>query len=608
MAFDTLNFMRFTGPTSAIGSRVALDKTRRDYAVFLNGLLLLLDFFGLLAATYIATEIYAAWFAGAAIDDLWSQSRVPAIVAVLAAVLLYDKRFISVASRGHTGALIRCYLTGFAMFVGGVAVVGSASGALRMVTTDIIATWLAIGFVLTALTRVALAVTVQWCVRKGLLVETVAIVGKGARAERLARCLRQTKPIAPRLLGIFDDDATTPLGVVRSSGHVSAPPLAGSVDDLIELGKVCSIDWIFLALPQMDEGKLLSVVNKLKALSVPVALCPQNLEPDSPHKMIDFIGSDMPVMLLQQPLPGWRAKLKVVGQFLPRWITTLVVLSAMFAGAIWNRLSAAFAPNRKKKIDKLVCKIDNYDLDRFVRLAEGYGQQRYGYVVTPNADHLIRLHDDATFYRLYAAAEYVLMDSRFIANVLRVATGIRLPVCPGSDLTAQLFDNMAPTDRVVLIGGSEEQAAMLATRYGLRNLAHHNPPMGFIRDEAAVTACLDFIEAHSPFRFCLLAIGSPQQEIIAEQLHARGVARGLALCVGASIDFLTGVERRAPDWMQRHGVEWLYRLLQNPARLASRYLIRGPRIFWLLRRTKFILRSKPVEVAAGKDSVAARAA
>ncbi len=114
--------------------------------------------------------------------------------------------------------------------------------------------------------------------------------------------------------------------------------------------------------------------------------------------------------------------------------------------------------------------------------------------------------------------------------------------------------------------------------------------MNFIGDAAAVETCLREIEAASPFRFCFLAIGSPQQEIVAQKLKERGVARGLALCVGASVNYITGVERRAPLWMQQLGFEWLFRLLQDPRRLAKRYLVRGPRIFLLLRRIELRVR------------------
>jgi exopolysaccharide biosynthesis WecB/TagA/CpsF family protein len=180
---------------------------------------------------------------------------------------------------------------------------------------------------------------------------------------------------------------------------------------------------------------------------------------------------------------------------------------------------------------------------------------------------------------------------------LRVTKGIHLPVCPGSDLTAKLFsDVISPDDPLVLIGGRDEQARQLSERYGLRRLAHFNPPMGFIRDPQAVETCLRFVEANSPFRFCLLAVGTPQGEAVAQQLKARGIARGLTLCIGASINFLTGDERRAPLWMQRCGMEWFFRLVRAPGRLAHRYLVRGPRVFGLLRNAEIVLRKTSTPV------------
>ncbi len=226
--------------------------------------------------------------------------------------------------------------------------------------------------------------------------------------------------------------------------------------------------------------------------------------------------------------------------------------------------------------------VDDYDVQEFAAIAACFGGSTYGYVVTPNVDHFIRYHDDASFRELYGSATHILLDSRFLAYLLRLTRGVKTRVCPGSDLSAALLEAVGPDDPMVLIGATDAQAEALRTRFGLRRLAHHNPPMAFIRDPAAVDACLRFIEAHSPFRYCFLAVGSPQQEMVAQQLGRRGIARGLALCVGASINFLTGVERRAPRWMQRLGLEWLFRLVQDPGRLAARYLLRGPRIFLLL--------------------------
>ena len=226
-----------------------------------------------------------------------------------------------------------------------------------------------------------------------------------------------------------------------------------------------------------------------------------------------------------------------------------------------------------------MCEIDAFDLAAFSLAAASADSERYGYVVTPNADHLLRYYEDQSFRSLYRSAAYVLLDSRAVALALRMLTGEHFPVCPGSELTVELLRSVArPADRILLIGGGEAQARHIATTYGLANVRHHNPPMGFIDDATATESCLGFIEAQSPFRFCFLAVGSPQQEAIAQRLQARGKARGLVLCVGAALNFIGGFERRAPRWMQRLALEWLYRLLQDPRRMARRYLLRGPRI------------------------------
>jgi N-acetylglucosaminyldiphosphoundecaprenol N-acetyl-beta-D-mannosaminyltransferase len=240
----------------------------------------------------------------------------------------------------------------------------------------------------------------------------------------------------------------------------------------------------------------------------------------------------------------------------------------------------------------LVHEIDDFDVEAFIAIAARFGEDRYAFVVTPNVDHMIRYAEDPAFRAAYKSAAYVLMDSRFASHLLRVLRKVNVHVCTGADLTAALFARVVRrTDRIVIIGGTSEQAQRLAHTYRLENLRHHNPRMGFIKDPHAVEECLRFIEQASPFRFCFLAVGSPQQERIAELLQRRGRARGLALCVGASLDFLTGVETRAPLWMRRAGLEWAYRLMRNPRRLAGRYLVRGIRIFLHLARARFVVRT-----------------
>jgi exopolysaccharide biosynthesis WecB/TagA/CpsF family protein len=247
---------------------------------------------------------------------------------------------------------------------------------------------------------------------------------------------------------------------------------------------------------------------------------------------------------------------------------------------------------RKRAMPSTIVRLHDYDLTGFSTVAAEFGSEKFAFVVTPNVDHLIRFCDDESFRALYAEAGFILNDSRFLSRIVSLARGVQLRVCTGSDLTEKLLSKVIRADDcIVLVGAKPVQAQQLAHRYGLRSLRHIEPPMGFINDPEAVEACLRFIEAQSPFRFCFLALGCPQQEILANKLRERGIARGLTLCIGASIDFMTNVERRAPQWMQRAGLEWAFRLLQDPRHMAKRYLIRGPRIFKLLKHIKFELLS-----------------
>jgi exopolysaccharide biosynthesis WecB/TagA/CpsF family protein len=207
----------------------------------------------------------------------------------------------------------------------------------------------------------------------------------------------------------------------------------------------------------------------------------------------------------------------------------------------------------------------------------------FAYVVTPNADHWIRLQDQPDLQPLYDGAWLSLCDSR-ILRLLAARRGVRLEVAPGSDLTQQLFDTVIqPETPVTVIGGTEAVVTRLRARYGLTRLAHHNPPMGFIRDPAAVAAAIAFVRAH-PARFVLLCVGSPQQEKLAAAIAGAGGVTGIGLCVGAAAEFVAGVKQRAPDWVQRAHLEWLHRLGSEPRRLWRRYLLEAPRLLRLMAR------------------------
>jgi N-acetylglucosaminyldiphosphoundecaprenol N-acetyl-beta-D-mannosaminyltransferase len=216
------------------------------------------------------------------------------------------------------------------------------------------------------------------------------------------------------------------------------------------------------------------------------------------------------------------------------------------------------------------------------RLSETTEASPYSYVVTPNVDHVVRIHEDqesgGTLKSLYDGADLCLCDSR-ILKLLGRTLGVDLPVVPGSELTQLIFDHVVqPGDRIAVVGGDAKLLAALRSRYEQVEFVQHSPPMGLRKNAAARRAAAQFI-ADSGARFAFIAVGSPQQEMIAAEVKAIAGASGTALCIGASLEFLTGQLKRAPRIAQRLNLEWAHRLISDPRRLWRRYLVEGPRIF-----------------------------
>ncbi len=202
----------------------------------------------------------------------------------------------------------------------------------------------------------------------------------------------------------------------------------------------------------------------------------------------------------------------------------------------------------------------------------------YGYIVTPNVDHVVRNARAGQDIRLaYAAADLCVCDSRVLRRLASLF-GVALTVVPGSDLVAALFDRLLRAgDRVCLIGGSAEDAAKLQLLFPQMAIVHHAPPMGLRHDPAARAAAIAFAQA-AQARVTLLAVGSPQQELLAHEMRLSTKMSGTALCIGASVDFLVGTQSRAPRFVQTAGLEWAWRLIKEPRRLTRRYLVEGPTV------------------------------
>jgi N-acetylglucosaminyldiphosphoundecaprenol N-acetyl-beta-D-mannosaminyltransferase len=209
-------------------------------------------------------------------------------------------------------------------------------------------------------------------------------------------------------------------------------------------------------------------------------------------------------------------------------------------------------------------------------------QPRFSYVVTPNVDHIVKLNEKTEspitleFQAAYADADLRLCDSRILSR-LALVFGLHLVVVTGSDLTAALFERVVSKgNKVAIIGGNLDTVSRLSALFPGPEFVQHIPPMGILSNSVAMQFAEDFVGGCKA-EFNLFAIGAPQSEILAHRCAMRGLASGVGLCIGASIDFLLGDQRRAPVWMRRAGLEWAYRLASDPKRLWRRYLVEGAR-------------------------------
>jgi N-acetylglucosaminyldiphosphoundecaprenol N-acetyl-beta-D-mannosaminyltransferase len=227
-----------------------------------------------------------------------------------------------------------------------------------------------------------------------------------------------------------------------------------------------------------------------------------------------------------------------------------------------------------------------------VRLILAQCSGPYGYVVTPNAYHLVAVRErPEQLLSIYQDARLSLCDSQIVRG-LAALEGRSLPHVAGSDLVAALLAEQngdAPEHgrkRLLVVGPDATALQALRARYPQLDVAILPAPSGLAQHAdlrlQVARACVA-----QPWDILLLCVGCPAQELIAAQIAKLGRVAGIALCVGASIDFVTGQRARAPRLLQKLGLEWAFRLAQEPRRLWRRYLIESPKLFRIFFMDRF---------------------
>jgi len=239
--------------------------------------------------------------------------------------------------------------------------------------------------------------------------------------------------------------------------------------------------------------------------------------------------------------------------------------------------------------------IDNWTFDDFV------AQLEEGVVLTPNSDHLAKLQKDKAFYDSYIQAEHLVCDSKVLILLSRFLTP-KSPIkeqIAGSDLFpayCAYHANNTET-KVFLLGGSEESVSVAMNNINHKTNSNvivgaYSPPFGFENSSEENDKIIDKIQA-SGANVLAVGVGAPKQEkwIFANRDKLPSIR--LFFAIGATIEFEAGGLSRAPRWMSNNGIEWLYRLFQEPKRMFKRYVLEDTVVLWLALKQKLGLYKNP---------------
>jgi N-acetylglucosaminyldiphosphoundecaprenol N-acetyl-beta-D-mannosaminyltransferase len=196
-------------------------------------------------------------------------------------------------------------------------------------------------------------------------------------------------------------------------------------------------------------------------------------------------------------------------------------------------------------------------------------------LVTPNAGHLTSIFGNPELSEIYSTAELSLIDGWPIAVAAKNASKLKITRVTGSDLLPELFSQLTKEVRVGIVGGNNESIIRqsLESRFPELNIQIIDTSQ-WTNSVYDIRRLRELVQ-YNALSIVLLCLGHPKQELLAIELKDydwAGSRPDWIMCVGATIDFLIGEQKRAPKMFQKIGLEWFFRLITNPKKFTQRYL------------------------------------
>jgi N-acetylglucosaminyldiphosphoundecaprenol N-acetyl-beta-D-mannosaminyltransferase len=233
--------------------------------------------------------------------------------------------------------------------------------------------------------------------------------------------------------------------------------------------------------------------------------------------------------------------------------------------------------------------IDRVDLGSAMDRVRGFLRSgKTNQIVTVNLDFVAISRRDEGFRETINAAEMAVADGMPLVWVSHLAEEPVPERLTGVELVDECCRVAVETDTSVFLlgagpGVADAAANKLRERFpGLRIAGVYAPPFGPLSEEEN-EHIIQLVQAARP-DFLFVALGAPQQDVWIRNNRER-LDVPVCMGIGCVLDLLAGVVSRAPSWMQQSGLEWLFRLGQEPARLWRRYIVDDmPVLIWLVRQ------------------------
>jgi len=233
--------------------------------------------------------------------------------------------------------------------------------------------------------------------------------------------------------------------------------------------------------------------------------------------------------------------------------------------------------------------IDNLTMEEAIKKIDSIIRNaKPSYIVTPNVDHIVQLQYDKEFKEIYDNASMVLADGMPLIWASALLKKKLVERVTGADLVPEIMKLAEQKNYRVFILGGDKGVAEKAIEKTLKNtsrpfpMSSYSPPMGFEKDVTELEKIKKLIKEFQP-DILLVSLGSPKGEKWISN-NFKELQIPFSASIGAAIDFLAGTKKRAPLWMQKIGLEWFYRFLQEPKRMFKRYFIRDSKFIFLLLR------------------------